>query len=283
VDVPGWVEKMCSSSDVAMRDLWRPMLKHSWKQGREEARQVLESITVEVAAQFEECTEKGSQAPVLTPGQKRLLEGIYSTCQDRELDFLGAFSAALMSDFALSQVQPNPTKQSPYEEAVVAFLRARAQAGSRVKAVYKLDSSKLAVRFTPDGKAHVGTSAPAGASKSADIAVLLEVGAEQSWMLLTHKYGRTDGGHQKNQYNDALAFARNAGAGSGAIVELDALDGGAPRPWRAGVLFDGSYFEGRVAAAREALGGECWVGSADQFVDDFGKTAPPEQAELDLG
>lgn len=205
-----------------------------------------------------------------------LLKRLWSIAQDRGLDPLELLVESVQSANLATLVATNPTKQNPYEPAAAAFLRARCVGQSQVCAVLRLAERGVGIRFRSDGSCFLGERQDR-ASKSVDLAILVvdPSGQRARWYLCAHKYARSNGGHQDNQREDALAFAEYANRGNDSNDVVRALDAlrviFAPQAsdvtWRVGLILDGAYFASSLRSLRAMSTGAAYVGDSDDWAN----------------
>lgn len=267
-----------------MAALWAPLLRDKWQEGLFEVQELLESITItdvgvwallgggpELAAIAEDITRKYKLNPPIAPddllrilnkqlpsNRKEILEKIGNFSDDRGLDMLDFLSEVKASTNLASQVQKNATKKGLYEPAAAAFIELRSRFSVLVLAHAE---TKLSVRFSDSGQVGINREAKDPYSKDADLLAFLWNGEKCHAYLISHKYARVGGGHQKNQRSDAtkfLAYANEALNNGEKIPELrELVEKFAGKSitesnftWEPALVLDGEYFANAPAVVQ---------------------------------
>lgn len=289
-----------------MAALWAPLLRDKWQEGLFEVQELLESITItdvgiwgllgggpELDAIAEGVTRKYKLNPAivsddlrrilgkqLPSNRKDILEKIGSFSDDRGLDMLDFLSEVKASTNLASQVQKNATKKGLYEPAAAAFIELRSRFTVFVLAHAE---TRLSIRFSDSGKVGINREAKDPYSKDADLLAFLWSGEKCHAYLISHKYARVGGGHQKNQRSDAtkfLAYANEALNNGEKIPELrelvEKITGKSIAEtnfsWEPALVLDGEYFANApsVVQAEESYpklrNTKLFIGDVDAFV-----------------
>lgn len=289
-----------------MSALWSPLLRDKWQEGLFEIQELLEAITItdvgiwgllgggpELGAIADGITRKYKLNPPIVPddllrilgkqlstSRKDILEKIGNFSDDRGLDMLDFLSEVKASSNLATQVQKNATKKGLYEPAAAAFIELRSRFSVLVLAHAE---TKLSIRFSDSGKVGINREAKDPYSKDADLLAFLWNGQNCHAFLISHKYARVGGGHQKNQRSDAtkfLAYANEALNNGEQIPELRALVerftgkliSEANFTWEPALVLDGEYFANApsVVQSEESYpklrNTKLFIGDVDAFV-----------------
>lgn len=259
-----------------MAALWAPLLRDKWQEGLYEVQELLESISItdigiwallgggpELDSIAAGISKKYKLNPPIVSDdllrilskqlpttRREILEKIGNFADDRGLDMLDFLSEVKASSNLASQVQKNATKKGLYEPAAAAFIELRSRFSVLVLAHAE---NKLSVRFSDSGKVGINREAKDPYSKDADLLAILWDGNKCHTYLISHKYARVGGGHQKNQRSDAtkfLAYANEALNNDEKLPELrELVEKFTGREilednfsWEPALVLDGEYF-----------------------------------------
>lgn len=298
IEPASWIAS--KPAGASMEDLWSELLHESWELSFDEAMFYAESIDltslvrwalvnvpelrVDLSSTLESALgaalasskiEKAFKSLVPEQQVSDLLDRVNSIALDRGLNIVDVLAELKAGNHIIGLVQKNATKSIKYEKTAAAFIESRVP-HTKVFALAAAES-KLTIRFSNSGTIQINGAATKAMSKSADLVAILTDRDPQPCFLLSHKFARTEGGHQKNQENDAETFLRNSSLfrqqTRSDIPQLETLLSSLlgrtmKIAWEPGLLLDGAYFTqpARVASL-QAVNSKSFVGSTDDFVE----------------